>query len=223
MEYKDKDRNIQNEFLAKLQNCFDAYDNADNSLEEILDFIKNIKPEGTSEADLHRSDLLHIFEDFNLSDAALINVGRKLQNIADERRNWHNIHDISQVFMQNYNKIHYKDQRPFLRSIIEKSVKNLDQPYNFRVMNDEEIKNIISVSEEKKVIVEREKVERPSNSNEKGRCKGSKNLTIAEKNNILNEISKGRKIKDVAESFGIALSTVYKLRAKYEDLSSIEA
>ena len=126
MTQKANNRQSQNEFVAMLQKCINAYEEADKLFDEVNDFIENVMPEQTSRYDSEQQDYLHILESYELSDDQLITVGRKLEENRDERRNWHNIYNVAQVWKEHKLKVNNKNSRVFLRENIKKALNNLD-------------------------------------------------------------------------------------------------
>lgn len=199
MEYKEKDRNIQNEFLVKLNNVFDAFDTAEDLLDEVNNYLNNDFRENTSNTDLLESDLIHILENHELNDDIILNVGKKLEETLQTRRNWHNINEISMVWLKNYKKLYNRQERAFFKNSISSVVKNLDKPYNYRVLSEDDINDLMN----KKSIDAKA---------EQGNRKGYTKLTKEQKVEAKKDINNGMSILGVAEKYGISRSQVYKLK-----------
>lgn len=196
MTQKEKNnRQSQNEFIAMLQNCINAYDSADKLYDEIEEFIKNIMPDQTSKYDSEQQDYLHVLESYALTDNQIITVARKLEENRDERRNWHNIYEISKVWNEHKNKIINRNSRIFLRENISKSLKNLDSEWKFRVLSEEQIENLLEVKQDKTPC-------------KRGRKSSYSEETIKE---LIKLYKQKVKIKEIAERYNINVNTCYSL------------
>lgn len=196
MTQKEKNnRQSQNEFLGMLQKCINTYDEADKLFDEIEDFIKNIMPEQTSKFDSEQQDYLHILESYSLTDNQIITIARKLEENRDERRNWHNIYEISKVWNDHKNKVINRNSRVFLKENISKSLKNLDSDWKFRILSEEQIENLLDVEQDKT----------PS---KKGRKSAYSQETIKE---LIRLYKEKVKIKDIAQKYNMNVNTCYSL------------
>ena len=198
MEYKEKNRNIQNEFLVKLNNVFEAFDNADNLLDEVNNYLNNDFRENTSNTDLLESDLIHILENHELNDDIILNVGKKLEETLQTRRNWHNINEISMVWLKNYKKLYNRQEREFFKNSISSVVRNLDKPYNYRVLSEDDINNLMNSKKEKHI--------------ESTTRKKYLKLTNEEKQEVKNELANGIAISEIVKKYNISRSQAYILK-----------
>lgn len=189
-----KNRQTQNEFIAKLQRCLIAYDEADKLFDDIDDFIKNKMPDETSKYDSEQQDYLHIIEDYVLDDKQLINIARKLEENRNDRKQWHNIYNIATVWNEHKNKIINRNSRIFLKENICKTIKNLDNDWKFRVLSEEEVKSLLSVVKD--------------NANKSGRKSSFSPEIIKEAIEMYKEKTK---IKDIAKHFNMNINTCYSL------------
>lgn len=192
---ESKSGQIQNEFVAKLQQCMKAFDEADKMYDEIEDFIRNKMPEETSKYDSEQQDYLHILENYQLSDKQLISVGRKLEENRNDRKQWHNIFNISKVWDEHKNKVFNRNSRVFLYENIGKVIKNLDNDWKFRVLSEEQVKTLLSCEKEHL-------------ANRPGRKSSFSEETIKE---VIRLYKEKMKIKDIAKKFDINVSTCYSL------------
>ena len=198
-----KNRQAQNEFIAKLQRCMNTFDEADKLYDEIEDFIKNVMPNETSKFDSEQQDYLHILEDYELTDKQLIHIGRKLEENRNERKNWHNIYTISAIWNEHKSKIFNRNNRIFLRENLSKSIKNLDNKWNFRVLSEDEVQTMLTPEKPKKV---------------EGKKRGRKStLPEGRLEYILDQYKAGFKAKDIAEELNMNLNTVYSLIQRNKD------
>lgn len=198
MEYKEKNRNIQNEFLVKLNNVFEAFDNAENLLDEVNNYLNNDFRENTSNTDLLESDLIHILENHELNDDIILNVGKKLEETLQTRRNWHNINEISMVWLKNYKKLYNRQEREFFKNSISSVVRNLDKPYNYRVLSEDDINDLMNSKKEEHI----------KSTTRKKYLK----LTNEEKQEVKNELANGIAISKIVKKYNISRSQAYILK-----------
>ena len=203
MTQKANNRQSQNEFVAMLQKCINAYEEADKLFDEVNDFIENVMPEQTSRYDSEQQDYLHILESYELSDEQLITVGRKLEENRDERRNWHNIYNVAQVWKEHKLKVNNKNSRVFLRENIKKALNNLDNcSWKFRVLSDEQVDNLLEVKRDKTPC-------------KKGRKSTFSQETIKQ---IVKLYKENKKIKDIAKQFNMNVSTCYSIARRNKNM-----
>jgi hypothetical protein len=195
-----KYRETQNEFIAKLQQCVNAFDNADKLLDEIDDFIKNEMPNETSKFDSEQQDYLHILENYELNDSQLICIGRKLEANRNVRKNWHNIYAISTVWNEHKAKIYNKNSRIFLREILAKNIKSLDSDWKFRVLSEDEVKSLLKEDKE-----ETTKKGRPSK------------FSTAITDKIFTDYENGVSPKNLSTKYDIKLPTLYAMLKRYKN------
>ena len=190
-------RSKQNEFVVRLQNCITAYENADKLFDEIDDFIQNKMPEETRIFDKEQQDVLHIFEQYDLTDSQIVKLGRHFMKTRENRRNWHNIFEIARVWESNKNKIFNRNNRIFLREALGKRIKDLDKDWNFKILSEEEVKELLEEDyKEEKPQLKRGKPSIPQNKVDK----------------CLELLNNGSKPKDIAHILKIGLTTVYKIK-----------
>ena len=198
---ESKSRQMQNEFVAKLQQCMKAFDEADKIYDEIEDFIRNKMPEETSKYDSEQQDYLHILEDYKLNDKQLISVGRKLEENRNDRKQWHNIFNISKVWDEHKNKVYNRNSRVFLYENISKVVKNLDNDWKFRVLSEEQVKDLLEVKKDKTP------------------CKPGKKSSFDEETirQVVKMYKDKVKIKEIAKHFNMNISTCYSIARRNLD------
>ena len=198
-----KNRQAQNEFIAKLQRCMEAFDEADKLYDDVEDFIKNEMPTETSKFDSEQQDYLHILEDYELTDKQLINVGRKLEANRNNRKNWHNIFTIASAWNEHKGKVFNRNNRVFLRESIAKTIKNLDNSWNFRVLSEDQVT----------LLLDDNKVEEPTK-----RGRGRKpNVSQDKIDYIIDRRNSGIPVKTICETLSMKPVTVYAILKRYKD------
>ena len=198
-----KNRQQQNEFIAMIQRCMDQFNQADKLYDEIEDFIENKMPVETSAYDSEQQDYLHIFEDYDLTDNQLVSIGKAIINNRDNRRNWHNIYEISKVWKEHKQKIFNRNTRIWLNENLKKVINNLNCQWKYRSLSEEDISNLLKDDENKNTNSSEEKQKR------------HKRYTQKEIENILNLKKEGLKTKDICEKCNIKPVTFYAIIKKY--------
>lgn len=96
--------------------------------------------------DWELSDLDHILESnkFDLSDTAYVRIGKKRQELRNQRRALNNEREIESTYLTHKSKLIGTETRQFLATEIFKTVKQLKNEYKYRVLTDEQIKELTS-------------------------------------------------------------------------------
>lgn len=202
MKKEIKDRTKQNEFLALIERCIQAYEDADSIFEEVEDIAKSI-PQEISAIDSERSDYLHILENYELTSEARECLMKKLEDVSDRRRNALNISCLVGTWNNNKNKVNNANNRVFLRQAIKTRLSTLDLDYNFRVLSEEDVNMIIEAPPE------------TPQPKKRGRKPGTKNLSTFEKQEIMQRIFTGESPEKISEDLCISKTRVLKLASEY--------
>lgn len=200
-EKKVKDRQTQNEFLAKIQQCLDKFDEADALFDDIDDFINNKMPEEQSKYGNEQQDFLHLIENYQLNDEQLLALGRKLEKNRNERRNWDNIARIALIWKTNKAKVYNRNSRIFLKEQLQKGVNGLDNDWRFRTLSQSDLEKLFDEPIKKK------------ETKKKGRTPISKEII----GNIISKYEQGLKARKISEILNMKLPTVYAIIKKYKD------
>lgn len=176
-------------FLKNLQDAIQSLD--------VLDKIIETDSQRQSDKDLEISDYLHILEDLDTDapDEIFTRLGRKISTLRKERRHLKNEYLLINEYQQIKARLSSKENRQFITSSMHKRVKELNQPYNFRVLTDEDIKSLKEVKSTEKNNVEQRK-----------RRRSSKSLEVDEK--IWNLYKQGISQKEIAIELNMTQPTV---------------
>lgn len=174
------------EFLGTLQRAITTLDELDTLIETNGD--------RQSKIDLELSDWLHKLQyDDTLTNEQITNIGIKIKELRKERESLRNEHELIEEYNKNKNKLIERGNRQFLTSNIQIRMKRLNQPYNNRVLTEEDINKVINNN--------------VHNSDEE--IKTRKKYVFTNKETIRNMLLEGYKAKEVANELGCSLSTVY--------------
>lgn len=133
-------------FLAKIQLLI-------NTFEEIDDIVAN-NPNEQQAIDFEISDYLHLLQNEDLSDESMLEVSKKLRNARIKRNQLQNTSQLIKVYADNKNKLAYKNNRYCMENAIKNVVNRLNQDYNYRVLDTNDI---LKIKNEKPLVVIKEK------------------------------------------------------------------
>ena len=136
-------------FLKKLQDCIIDLDE--------LDQIIETNGERQSKIDLELSDWLHLLQgnidDLKKNCFVLANIAEKIAILRLERASLRNEFELIKRYKEVSRQMMTKDNRQFVIAEIQKVMKNLNQPYQNRVITEKDIEMIKAVTvEESKSI-----------------------------------------------------------------------
>lgn len=172
-------------FLGTLHRVISTLD----ELDELID----TNGDRQSKVDLELSDWLHKLQyDDELTKEQITNIGIKIKELRKERESLRNEYELITEFSKNKNKLFQKENRQFLVHSIKQRLERLNQPYNNRVLTDDEMNEVLNHN-----IVKNEET------------KTRKKYVFTDKELIKSKLLEGYKAKEVANELGCSLSTVY--------------
>lgn len=189
------------ELLGKINNILNLLDDVDKTIEEL--------PQKQSNIELLRSDLEHLLEDKEMGSVGYKNIAKELEKVRKQRRHLKKAYEVIKCFQNNRNKITYKEQRPFVRNALETCYKDLQTSYNYRLLNAQNIKDLLG-SENYKTKSEREE---NTNTNSTKRKKYRK-VNIP-KDTLRELLEQGLSYTKIGAKFDISASSVSHLKKKY--------
>lgn len=190
----DKDFTIQNEFLAKLELVFKTMDDID----DIIDKTANEQ----SRIDSLRSDYLHMFENYDLSEESMRDLSQKMHDCCVIRRNWNNVYAIGKSYRENIGKIIFKGQREFAYNSIKHVINTLNCDYKNRILSDEDVEDILNKTAVKKIKTIKKEIVR------------KKHLSKDKKQEICDRVSKGESPKLLATEYNVCINTIKNIYAR---------
>lgn len=181
-------------FLVKLQQVL-------NTLDEIDEMIGNNSSD-QSNVDTLLEDYKHLIEENgqNMSDDAKINMINSYYNARQTRRRNNNFYEVIKYYNNNKQKLQYKSGRQTLYREVKNKLSNLDNPYKYRVLTDDEVKNFINY------------VNNDVTNNEREADNRKNKLSKEELERLFNE---GKKSVDIAKMYGFTQSYISVLKKKY--------
>lgn len=121
----------------------DKINQAINILDEIDDMIQTQSTE-LQQVDLELSDLYHLIEFNELNEKQSYKLIKRIHELRLKRRSLQKEHDIENTYKNQANKMMGNNTRQFLLNEINKTIKQLDTTYKYRVLTDENIQELLS-------------------------------------------------------------------------------
>ena len=181
-------------FLAKLQQVL-------SGLDEIDDMIGNNSSD-QSNVDTLLEDYKHLIEENgkDMSDDAKINMINSYYNARQTRRRNNNFYEVIKYYNNNKQKLQYKSGRQTLYREVKNKLSNLDNPYKYRILTDDEVKNFINY------------INNDVTNNESEADNRRNKLSKEELEKCLSE---GKKVKEIAKMYNLSQPYVSTLKRKY--------
>lgn len=119
-----------------------------NELDELDEYYESLNYK-LSDIDLKIQDLLHYLEYNKIRISWIYRYVSELQKLRLERRQIKNDIFILSKFNENKNKLIGSKNRTFLVNEIHKAEKQLESPYKNRQYSDDELNNLLKISNKK--------------------------------------------------------------------------
>lgn len=179
-------------FLGKLEVILSKFDEMDDLFEDLNKLVEQ-QPDNQQQIDYLLSDYYHILENENVSDEEIINIGKNIHDARLKRRDEVSTASLIKTYSDNKNKLTYcpKANRSMFRYAIDKTIKHLHEEYKYRILNENDLKELKKSNKDIKI--------------------GNK-LT---KESIIDCFKSGMKNKDICKKFNVDPSTISRLRKKY--------
>jgi hypothetical protein len=116
---------------------------------DCIDEMINSQSAALQEVDYKISDYLHYIENNDIEDKECVNLVKELKELRQIRRSLKKEYEIEKTYKENSGKVMGNNTRGMLLAEINKTIKQLDSEYKYRVINEEEIKDIIKCEKKK--------------------------------------------------------------------------
>lgn len=176
-------------FLAKLQQVMTTLDE--------LDDIAKRNPTRQQMIDYEISDYLHLLQNEDLSDEKILELSKRLKQARLTRVSLFNTSELVKTYMNNNKVLIYSEHRHKLKDAIEEKMKNLNNNYNYRILEQEDVDSF----KECTVIESKTRKKR-----------GKYEIT---KEMLEEKFEKGMKNKEIAEELGCEQSYISVLKKKF--------
>lgn len=176
-------------FLAKLQQVMTTLDE--------LDDIAKRNPTRQQMIDYEISDYLHLLQNEDLSDEKILELSKRLKQARLTRVSLFNTSELIKTYMNNNKVLIYSEHRHKLKDAIEEKMKTLNNSYNYRILEQEDVDSF------KECIVVETKVRK-----RRGKYEITKEM-------LEEKLEKGMKNKEIAEELGCEQSYISILKKKF--------
>ena len=176
-------------FLAKLQLVMTTLDE--------LDDIAKRNPTRQQMIDYEISDYLHLLQNEDLSDEKILELSKRLKQARLTRVSLFNTSELIKTYINNNKVLIYSEHRHKLKDAIEEKMKTLNNNYNYRILEQEDVDSF------KECIVVETKVRK-----RRGKYEITKEM-------LEERFEKGMKNKEIAEELGCEQSYISVLKKKF--------
>ena len=176
-------------FLAKLQQVMTTLDE--------LDDIAKRNPTRQQMIDYEISDYLHLLQNEDMSDEKILELSKRLKQARLTRVSLFNTSELIKTYMNNNKVLIYSEHRHKLKDAIEEKMKNLNNKYNYRILEQGDVDSF----KECTVIESKTRKKR-----------GKYEIT---KEMLEEKLEKGMKNKEIAEELGCEQSYISVLKKKF--------
>lgn len=176
-------------FLAKLQLVMTTLDE--------LDDIAKRNPTRQQMIDYEISDYLHLLQNEDLSDEKILELSKRLKQARLTRVSLFNTSELVKTYMSNNKVLIYSEHRHKLKDAIEEKMKNLNNNYNYRILEQEDVDSF------KECIIIESKTRK-----KRGKYEITKEM-------LEEKLEKGMKNKEIAEELGCEQSYISVLKKKF--------
>ena len=176
-------------FLAKLQLVMTTLDE--------LDDIAKRNPTRQQMIDYEISDYLHLLQNEDLSDEKILELSKRLKQARLTRVSLFNTSELIKTYMNNNKVLIYSEHRRKLKDAIEEKMKTLNNNYNYRILEQEDVDSF------KECIVVETKVRK-----RRGKYEITKEM-------LEEKLEKGMKNKEIAVELGCEQSYISILKKKF--------
>ena len=176
-------------FLAKLQLVMTTLDE--------LDDIAKRNPTRQQMIDYEISDYLHLLQNEDLIDEKILELSKRLKQARLTRVSLFNTSELIKTYMNNNKVLIYSEHRHKLKDAIEEKMKTLNNNYNYRILEQEDVDSF------KECIVIEAKVRK-----RRGKYEITKEM-------LEERFEKGMKNKEIAEELGCEQSYISVLKKKF--------
>lgn len=176
-------------FLAKLQLVMTTLDE--------LDDIAKRNPTRQQMIDYEISDYLHLLQNEDLSDEKILELSKRLKQARLTRVSLFNTSELIKTYMNNNKVLIYSEHRHKLKDAIEEKMKTLNNSYNYRILEQEDVDSF------KECIVIETRVRK-----RRGKYEITKEM-------LEERFEKGMKNKEIAEELGCEQSYISVLKKKF--------
>lgn len=129
-------------FLSKLQQVLNTLDEMDNMIKD--------NPDNQQKIDYEISDYLHLIQNTDLDKLDINKVMVALKKLRLKRASHYRFYEITKTYNANRDKLKYTSSRANLKEIIKNTLDNLNNEYNYRILESDDLNTLCTEKTEEK-------------------------------------------------------------------------
>ena len=129
-------------FLSKLQQVLNTLDEMDNMIKD--------NPDNQQKIDYEISDYLHLIQNTDLDKLDINKVMAALKKLRLKRASHYRFYEIAKTYNANRDKLKYTSSRANLKEIIKNTLDNLNNEYNYRILESDDLNTLCTEKTEEK-------------------------------------------------------------------------
>ncbi len=129
-------------FLSKLQQVLNTLDEMDNMIKD--------NPDNQQKIDYEISDYLHLIQNTDLDKLDINKVMAALKKLRLKRASHYRFYEITKTYNANRDKLKYTSSRANLKEIIKNTLDNLNNEYNYRILESDDLNTLCTEKIEEK-------------------------------------------------------------------------
>lgn len=129
-------------FLSKLQQVLNTLDEMDNMIKD--------NPDNQQKIDYEISDYLHLIQNTDLDKLDINKVMAALKKLRLKRASHYRFYEITKTYNANRDKLKYTSSRANLKEIIKNTLDNLNNEYNYRILESDDLNTLCTEKTEEK-------------------------------------------------------------------------
>ena len=129
-------------FLSKLQQVLNTLDEMDNMIKD--------NPDNQQKIDYEISDYLHLIQNTDLDKLDINKVMEALKKLRLKRASHYRFYEITKTYNANRDKLKYTSSRANLKEIIKNTLDNLNNEYNYRILESDDLNTLCTEKTEEK-------------------------------------------------------------------------
>lgn len=177
-------------FLSKLQQVLNTLDEMDNMIKD--------NPDNQQKIDYEISDYLRLIQNTDLDKLDINKVMAALKKLRLKRASHYRFYEITKTYNANRDKLKYTSSRANLKEIIKNTLDNLNNEYNHRILESDDLNTLCT-----------EKIEEKKKRSPK---KSKYRITEFDLRNMVDE---GMSTSEIATIFGCNQSMISHYKRKY--------
>lgn len=177
-------------FLSKLQQVLNTLDEMDNMIKD--------NPDNQQKIDYEISDYLHLIQNTDLDKLDINKVMAALKKLRLKRASHYRFYEITKTYNANRDKLKYTSSRANLKEIIKNTLDNLNNEYNYRILESDDLNTLCT-----------EKIE------EKKKCSPKKSKYRITEFDLRKMVDEGMSTSEIATVFGCNQSMISHYKRKY--------